>query len=75
MLVGYSTVRHYDMRRDAEVNRISAQDEQGAVWWVTVPVADSGARRRADRERALSALEDAAARGDPPGEVVLEWVA
>ena len=66
---GYREFRFYSPDLDANAVRLSLADDQGREYYAIVPVAAVGKSWREQREATLSAIDDAIAEGQSPGEV------
>lgn len=64
---GYREFRFYSPQLDTEAARLSMVDAHGREYFTVISTESRGYRDR--RERALIAIEDAIAAGEPPGEI------
>lgn len=71
-MASYTLFRFWSITYGMHVARIAVRNEHGDELFVIVPQDGSGARNRAQRTKALEALDAALATGHEPGRVWLD---
>lgn len=67
-LTGWDETRFYDPISDGDAIRFNGYSGSG-TYWITQSATHPGKSRRQQRDRVLTLLQEAIARGDPPGKV------
>lgn len=71
MTLTFQTLTHYDPGMDGEATVYICHSGKGA-YWIRVPTATAGRKRRAQKEEVHARIEDAIENEQAPGEVSMD---